>query len=337
MNDRYSRQELFLREKGSFTNKHVLLVGVGALGSALAEMLARAGVGHITLIDRDYVDWTNLQRQQLFTEQHAKDRLPKAVAAKQRLEEINSDIQITAITVDAGPEELEEVINKQSPNLLLDGTDNFETRFIINDLSQKYHIPWIYGACVGSQGISFPIIPGVGPCLHCLLDVLPTEGMTCDTTGVIAPAVQVTAAYQGAEALKILSGKLSDVRRELVAFDLWKNTFSSIRVASLRKKDCPSCGSQPHYPFLQKENQTRVAVLCGRETVQIRPPQGRSYQLDELASLLQKQNIDVKSNGFLLSAKLFDYRIVLFQDGRMLIHGTKDIAVAKKLYHQLFS
>ncbi|WP_203364369.1 ThiF family adenylyltransferase [Bacillus sp. REN10] len=337
MKDRYSRQELFLQEKGSFTNKHVLLVGVGALGSALAEMLARAGVCHMTLIDRDYVDWSNLQRQQLFTEQHAKDGFPKAVAAKQRLEGINSDIQITAITADAGPVELEELINKQSPNLLLDGTDNFETRFMINDLSQKYHIPWIYGACVGSQGISYPIIPGAGPCFHCLLDMLPVEGMTCDTAGVIAPAVQMTVAYQGAEALKILSGKMEAVRQKLVAFDLWKNTFSSIRVASLQKKDCPSCGSHPTYPFLQRENQTRAAVLCGRDTVQIRSPQGRSYQLHELASMLQKQGIDVKSNGFLLSANLSDQRIVLFQDGRMLIHGTKDIVKAKKLYHQLFS
>ncbi|WP_338752733.1 ThiF family adenylyltransferase [Bacillus sp. FJAT-52991] len=335
MDDRYSRQELFLQEKGSFTNKHVLLIGVGALGSALAEMLARAGIGHITLIDRDYVDWTNLQRQQLFTEEHAKERLPKAIAAKQRLMEINSDIQITAITADAGPIELEELIKKQSPDLLLDGTDNFETRFIINDVSQKYTIPWIYGACVGSQGISFPIIPGVGPCFHCLLDMLPAEGITCDTVGVISPTVQMTAAYQGAEALKILSGRMADVRQELIAFDLWKNTFSAIRVASLQKKDCPSCGSQRHYPFLQMDNQTRVAVLCGRETVQIRPPKARRYQLHELASMLQKQGIHVKSNKFLLSAKLSNKRIVLFQDGRMLIHGTKDITAAKKLYHQL--
>ncbi|WP_100331065.1 ThiF family adenylyltransferase [Bacillus xiapuensis] len=336
MDNRYSRQELFLGEQASLAKRHVLLIGAGALGSALAEMLTRAGVGSLTLIDRDYVDWTNLQRQQLFTEQHAKDHLPKAEAARTRLLEINSEVEVTAITADAGARELEQLIDQRRPDLLLDGTDNFETRFLINDLSQKHQIPWIYGGCVGSQGISFTIIPGTTPCLRCLLDVLPAEGMTCDTMGVISAAVQMTAAYQGAEALKILSGNITEVRQELVAFDLWKNSHSSVQARSLKRENCPSCGKKRLYPSLQENNQTRTAVLCGRDTVQIRPPVERNYQLKELADLFDRQGIAVHSNGFLLTASIEGKRIVLFQDGRMLVHGTKDVLAAKKIYYQIF-
>lgn len=335
MNSRYSRQELFLKEEHPYANKHVLLVGAGALGSALAEMLVRAGIGQLTIIDRDYVDWTNLQRQQLYNEQDARDSLPKAEAAKKRLQEINSDVSISAITADAGPQELSALMDEKCPDLLLDGTDNFETRFIINDLSQKYQVPWIYGACVGSQGVSCVIVPGETPCLACLLDVLPAEGMTCDTAGIIAPAVQMTTAFQGAEALKILAGRWEDIRRELVAVDLWKNTYSSISTVSLKKADCPSCSDTAVYPYLTEENQTKTAVLCGRNTVQVRPPNNRAFNLPEIAAMLKQWDASVKMNGFLLSAIVSGKRIVLFQDGRMLVHGSKDPEEAKKLYQRL--
>lgn len=335
MDSRYSRQELFLQEAHPYADKHVLIVGAGALGSALAEMLVRAGVGQLTLIDRDYVDWSNLQRQQLYKEQDAKERLPKAEAARQRLQEINSDVNIVAITSDGGPEELSALMNEQQPDLLLDGTDNFETRFLINDLSQKYKVPWIYGACVGSQGISCVIIPEETPCFTCLLDVLPAEAMTCDTAGIIAPAVQMTTAFQGAEALKILAGRWKDIRRELVSFDLWKNTYSSVNIAALKKTSCPSCSEEAAYPHLTEENRTKTAVLCGRNTVQVRPPRNRTFNLAQLAATLEQQGTKVKTNGFLLSAVVLGKRIVLFQDGRMLIHGSKDPEGAKKLYQQL--
>lgn len=335
MDSRYSRQELFLKEAHPYSDKHVLIVGVGALGSSLAEMLVRAGIGKLTLIDRDYVDWTNLQRQQLYKEQDAKERLPKAEAARKRLREINSDVHISAITADGGPEELSALMNNQQPDLLLDGTDNFETRFLMNDLSQKYKVPWVYGACVGSQGISCVILPGETPCFTCLLDVLPAEGMTCDTAGIIAPAVQMTTAFQGAEALKILAGRWEEVRRELVSFDIWKNTYSSIKIAALKKTNCPSCGEEANYPYLTEDNRTKTAVLCGRNTVQVRPPKNRTFDLTELALILEKQGAKVKTNGFLLSAVILEKRIVLFQDGRMLVHGSKDPEGAKKLYQQL--
>ncbi|OCA91963.1 ThiF family adenylyltransferase [Pseudobacillus wudalianchiensis] len=335
MESRYSRQELFLKEAHPYTDKHVLIVGAGALGSSLAEMLVRAGIGKLTLIDRDYVDWTNLQRQQLYKEQDAKERLPKAEAARTRIQEINSGVEISAITADGGPEELSTLMEDQRPDLLLDGTDNFETRFLINDLSQKYNVPWIYGACVGSQGISCVIIPGETPCFTCLLDVLPAEGMTCDTAGIIAPAVQMTTAFQGAEALKILAGRWGDVRRELVSFDVWKNTYSSIKIEALKKTNCPSCGEEARYPYLTEDNRTKTAVLCGRNTVQVRPPNNRTFNLTELASILEKQGAKVTTNGFLLSAVILEKRIVLFQDGRMLVHGSKDPEGAKKLYQQL--
>ncbi|HEY9576621.1 MAG TPA: ThiF family adenylyltransferase, partial [Pseudobacillus sp.] len=296
MDSRYSRQELFLKEAHPYGDKHVLIVGVGALGSSLAEMLVRAGIGRLTLIDRDYVDWTNLQRQQLYKELDAKERLPKAEAARKRLQEINSDVHISAITAAGGPEELSTLMNNQRPDLLLDGTDNFETRFLMNDLSQKYKVPWVYGACVGSQGISCVIIPGETPCFTCLLDVLPAEGMTCDTAGIIAPAVQMTTAFQGAEALKILAGRWEEVRRELVSFDIWKNTYSSIKIAALKKINCPSCGEEAIYPYLTEDNQTKTAVLCGRNTVQVRPPKNRKFDLTELALILEKQGAKVKTN-----------------------------------------
>ncbi|MEK4029920.1 ThiF family adenylyltransferase [Pseudobacillus sp. FSL P4-0506] len=335
MEGRYSRQELFLKETDSYRNKHVMIIGVGALGSSLAEMLVRAGIGKLTLIDRDYVDWTNLQRQQLYKEQDAKDSLPKAEAAKKRLQEINSDVDISAVTADAGPEELSALMTEHCPDLLLDGTDNFETRFLINDLSQKYNVPWIYGACVGSQGISCVILPGETPCLACLLDVLPAAGMTCDTAGIIAPAVQMTTAFQGAEALKILAGRWKDIRKELVSFDLWKNTHSSINIATLKKTACPSCGKKATHPYLTRDQRTKTAILCGRNTVQVRPPVNRTFNLAELALSFERQGKKVKTNGFLLSVEIAGKRIVLFQDGRMLVHESKDPDAAKKLYQQL--
>ncbi|QPA31534.1 thiazole biosynthesis adenylyltransferase ThiF [Thermaerobacillus caldiproteolyticus] len=338
MNERYSRQQLFApigkdgQEK--ISKKHVLLIGAGALGTGNAEALVRAGIGKLTIIDRDYVEWSNLQRQQLYSEEDAKERLPKAIAAKQRLEQINSDVTVAAIVGDATAQELETIVKEQHPNLLIDATDNFETRMIINDVSNKYRIPWIYGACVGSYGISYAFVPGKTPCLHCLLETVPVGGLTCDTAGIISPAVQMVVAYQVAEALKILVEDWQSLRNKLVSFDLWKNQHAAIRVDQVKKDDCPSCGTHPTYPYLSYDMQTKTAVLCGRNSVQIRPAAKREYDLHELAQLFSKQGLQVETNPYLVSVSLGEHRLVVFQDGRALVHGTKDIQEAKTLYYR---
>lgn len=336
-NERYSRQILFspIGETGQnqISKKHVLIIGVGALGTSNAEILVRAGVGKITIVDRDYIEFSNLQRQQLFTEQNAYDRIPKAIAAKDRLLAIRSSATIHAHIMDVNAETLESLTD--GVDLILDATDNFETRMLINDMSQKKRIPWIYGACVASYGISMTILPGVTPCLHCLMETVPAAGAaTCDTAGIIAPAVQMVVAHQSAEALKILSGNLAAVRHKLVSFDLWSNEYAQIGVSRARKPDCPSCGEHPTYPFLQWKNRTKTAVLCGRNTVQIRPGNKQPANFESFKEQISNLGIPFEANPFLISFTVDDHRIVLFQDGRALIHGTKDVNEAKTLYHR---
>ncbi|WP_141430929.1 thiazole biosynthesis adenylyltransferase ThiF [Bacillus sp. 03113] len=337
MSERYSRQELFApigpQGQQKLREKHVLIIGAGALGSGSAEMLVRSGVGKLTIVDRDYVEESNLQRQQLYSEQDAKEQLPKAIAAEKRLKTINSDVHIKAIVGDASLENLEELA--KDVDLILDGTDNFETRMAINDLSQKQGIPWIYGACVGSYGMSFTIIPGKTPCLHCLLKAIPIQGMTCDTGGIIAPAVQMVVAHQGAEALKILAEDYDAIRTSFVSFDLWQNQYTSMKVSRAKDPNCLSCGSHRTYPYLDIENRTKSTVLCGRETVQIRPPKTLSVRLEDLSGQLKQLGFEVKGNPFLISAKIDQQRLVIFNDGRALIHGTKDLTQAKSIYQKI--
>ncbi|HLS20206.1 MAG TPA: thiazole biosynthesis adenylyltransferase ThiF [Bacillota bacterium] len=336
--DRYSRQTLFMPigEKGQkkLAEKHVLIIGLGALGSGSAEILARSGVGELTIVDRDYIEWSNLQRQQLYTEEDAKKRLPKAVAAKRHLEKINSEITINAHVLDVTPEEMEQLID--GVDLLLDATDNFDIRMIINDISQKYKIPWIYGSIVGSYGITYTIIPEEKPCLYCVMNGVPSGGQTCDTVGVISPVVGMVIMYQTVEALKYLTENFSDMRKEVLSFDLWTNEQSKINVDRLKKLDCPSCGTDPTYPFLQYDNQLKSAVLCGRDSVQIRPPKKETRDLQALATALGKTAGKVELNPFLLSYSIGKERLVLFADGRAIIHGTKDIEYARTLYHRYF-
>lgn len=335
MNDRYSRQELFnpigkigqikLREKS------VLIVGAGALGASSAEALTRAGVKRIVLVDRDYVDWTNLQRQQLYSEEDARNQLPKVIAAKNRLQMINRGVEIQANVMDMGIEEAEELI--YGIDLIIDATDNFETRLMINDLAQKYQVPWIYGACVGSYGISYTILPGEGPCLNCLLDKIPANGQTCDTVGIIAPAVQMVVAYQTAEALKILVEDFQAIRRKIVTFDLWENQHMQLGMEKAKKENCPSCGANPTYPYLERTAELKTAVLCGRDTVQIRPSFNREIDLEEMERRLRLHG-KVRRNAYLLEVENNNRRLVLFKDGRALVHGTKDMAEAKSIYHR---
>lgn len=338
--NRYSRQVRFtpLGQKGQqhLTEATVLIVGAGALGSSSAETLVRAGVGKVIIADRDYVEWSNLQRQQLFTEQDAQDRMPKAIAAQRRLQQINSDVTIEAHIADVTADEMNDLA--KGVDLIMDATDNFETRLMINDISQKYNIPWIYGGCVGSYGITFTIIPGITPCLQCLMESAPLGGDTCDTSGIIPPAVQMVVAHQCTEAIKILSGNTDQLRGTLLSFDLWNNEQVSIKMNSARKPNCPSCGSQPTYPHLTQAGQSKTEVLCGRDTVQIRPAQKMIIDLEQTAQRLAKlEENQVSVTPFLVSMTMpNEQRFVIFRDGRVMVHGTKDIAEARTLYHRYF-
>ncbi|WP_416828621.1 thiazole biosynthesis adenylyltransferase ThiF [Ectobacillus polymachus] len=338
MNSRYSRQILFppIGDKGQkqLHEKHVLIIGAGALGSGNAEMLARAGVGKLTIVDRDYIDWSNLQRQQLYAEQDAIFHIPKAIAAKKRLAEINHEIEVQALVTDVTAAALEEYI--QGVDLIIDATDNFEIRFLINDISQKYGIPWIYGACVGSYGLSYTFLPGETPCLYCLLQSIPLGGATCDTNGIIAPAVMQVVSYQVTEALKLLVGDQKALRRTLVSFDIWNNEHTSVNVQSLKKKDCPCCGEQASYPYLNGAHESKTTVLCGRDTVQIRDPHRKDVDLQEYKKTLQESVQDLLCNEYVLAFSAEDKRLVMFRDGRVMVHGTKDIAEARSIYHRYF-
>ncbi|MBG9515402.1 thiamine biosynthesis protein MoeB [Bacillus thuringiensis] len=338
MNNRYSRQELFspigAEGQQKIREKHVLIIGAGALGSANAEMFVRAGVGKITIVDRDYVDWSNLQRQQLYAESDVKNNLPKAIAAKKRLEEINSDVTIKALVQDVTAEELEELVT--NVDVIIDATDNFETRFIVNDIAQKYSIPWIYGACVGSYGLSYTILPSKTPCLSCLLQSIPLGGATCDTAGIISPAVSLVVSHQVTEALKLLVEDYESLRDGLVSFDMWKNEYLCMNVQKLRQHNCSSCGENALYPYLNKENTSKTAVLCGRNTVQIRPPHKEEMNFEQYKELLEGRVNDLNVNPYLLSFSVEDKRLVAFKDGRVLVHGTKDISEAKTIYHRYF-
>ncbi|AUD21724.1 MULTISPECIES: molybdopterin-synthase adenylyltransferase MoeB [Bacillus cereus group] len=337
MAERYSRQQLFKpigdRGQEKIRNKHVLIVGAGALGSANAESFVRAGIGKLTIIDRDYVEWSNLQRQQLYSEQDVREKLPKAIAAKNRLEKLNSEVQIHAFVMDACVENLEGLL--ENVDVIIDATDNFDIRFIINDLSQKHNIPWVYGSCVGSYGMSYTIIPQETPCLHCVLKNVPVTGVTCDTAGIISPTVQIVAAYQVAEALKILVEDFAAIRKTFFMFDIWSNQNHFIKLGKIKTDDCPSCGLNRTYPYLSYENQTKVAVLCGRNTVQIRTVESRQYNFDDIEKVLNKLG-KVDRNPYLLSCQLDEYRVVIFRDGRVFIHGTNDILKAKQLYYRVF-
>ncbi|WP_090738942.1 ThiF family adenylyltransferase [Paenibacillus sp. Mc5Re-14] len=335
--DRYSRQERFApfgpAGQRRLASSHVLIIGVGALGTGIAETLVRGGVGTVSLVDRDYVEWSNLQRQQLFQESDAVQRCPKAVAAQRRLKDINSETIVHAHVLDVGIEELEELI--QGVDLMMDATDNFDTRLLMNDMALKHRIPWIYGGCVGSYGVTYTILPGQTPCLHCLMGTVPLGEETCDTAGIIPQAVQMVTANQTTEAFKLLGGYPENLRGKLLSFDLWKNEYVAIAVDRLKKANCPSCGSQPTYPYLSASYRQKTDVLCGRDTVQIRPANRTHLNLAEIANRFTALGEgNVEWNSYLVSFSVGEHRLVVFADGRALIHGTKDVAKARSLYHR---
>ena len=333
MNTRYQKQALFLGDLGQAGLQHAqaLIIGAGALGSASSEMLARAGVGTLTIVDRDYVEYSNLQRQQLYTEADASAKLPKAVAAKTRLQQINSEITINSHIIDINASNIEAFVQNQS--IIIDATDNFETRLVVNDAAVKHSIPFIFGACVGSYGLTFPILPGQSPCLHCLMNHLPLDGMTCDTVGVISPIVQIIASLQVTQALKLLTGhKLVPT---LQSMDIWKDEKAKINISNMKNKHCPTCSEQASYPYLSFENQTKTDVLCGRDAVQIRPASPLPLSLNSLSERITPLMTQIIVNPYLLACSFEDYRVVIFKDGRAIIHGTNDASQARTIYNRI--
>lgn len=335
--ERYSRQTLFagLGEDGQrrLMKSHALLVGCGALGTVLAETLVRAGVGSLRIVDRDFVEISNLQRQVLFDEDDVADRVPKAVAAANKLRRINSHVEIDAVVTDAGPSNIRQLA--EGAEVILDGTDNFEIRFLLNDLSLETGVPWIYGGVIGSHGQTMTIFPNKTACLRCLIETAPAPGTTdtCDTAGVIGPAVNVVASLEATAAMKILSGRRDLVEPVLTVIDVWDGTFRQMSVRDLRDQgDCPAC-KRGERPWLRGEQGSQSTVLCGRNAVQVAPPEGMSVDFDDLAKKLKGVG-EVSVNRYLLRLELSDpdYELTIFKDGRAIIKGTDKAATARSIY-----
>ena len=332
-NDRYSRQILFdgIGREGQarLLKSRVLIVGCGALGSAQVEALARAGVGNLRLVDRDFVEFSNLQRQTMFTESDATDRLPKAIAAANHVRDINSSVEVEAEIADVNHSNIERLI--RDCDVVLDGTDNFATRFLINDACVKHNVAWIYGAAVGSYGVSMTIRPNEGPCLRCVFPEAPpaASAPTCDTSGVIMPIISIVAAVQVSEALKLLAGQTESLHNSLMQFDVWRNEWRRISVGD-RDPDCSTCGLR-RFETLEAESRDFAAVLCGRHAVQVSPSQPAQVDLMALGQRLQSAG-EVKGNDYLLRFRTGEYELTVFQDARSIIRGTDDIATARSLY-----
>lgn len=322
---RYSRQERFApigaAGQARIRAASVAVVGCGALGTAALDQLVRAGVGRVRLIDRDFVEPSNLQRQGLYDEADAAASTPKAVAAAARLARINSEIALEPVVAEVGPRNVERLV--AGTHLVIDGTDNFRTRHLLNEACVRARIPWIYGACVGSYGLSVAITPGTGPCFACLQDQLPGPGETptCDTAGVIAPIVQLVASFQVAEAIKILTGHPS--RRELWTCDLWADRFQHVDVSRWRDPDCAVCGPDATFPRLSAPADAAV-TLCGRDSVQLTGP-----ALDLTALRARLGPALTTGNDWLVRWRDGERSLTAFRDGRVLVQGVADGPAAR--------
>ena len=333
--DRYSRQMRFapIGEAGQrrLLTSRALVCGCGALGSVLANTLARSGVGKLRVVDRDFVETSNLQRQVLFDEDDVAAQLPKAVAAANKLRRINSTIEIEPIVADVDHVNILSLLD--GVDVLVDGTDNFETRFLLNDAAVKLGVPWVYGGCIGAGGQTLTILPGETPCLRCLVQEAPPPGAmeTCDTAGILSPIINVIASIQAMEAIKILSGHREAIQRSLLVFDLWENRVLPMKAGSLRDAgDCPTC-CRHEFPWLSGERGSHTAVLCGRNAVQLIQPGGMQLSLEALAEKLAGVG-RVTRNPFLLRLAVGDYLLTVFPDGRAIIGGTDDIPTARTIY-----
>jgi molybdopterin/thiamine biosynthesis adenylyltransferase len=332
---RYRRQMRFapLGEDGQrvLLNARVLVCGCGALGSVAADLLVRAGVGFVRVVDRDFLEADNLHRQVLFDERDVADELPKAVAGARRLAQINSEVEIEPVVADVSAANIASLAD--DVQLIVDGTDNFETRYLLNDYAVARSKPWVFGGCVGAEGQVLAILPGETPCLSCLVpEPPPAEAQpTCETAGVIGPIVSVIASLQSAEALKILSGNLEAVNRRLVTVDLWGNQIRSIGVA--RQEDPAGCRTcvKRDFPWLEGRRGAAAVSLCGRNAVQLAPSSTDGVSLPDLRKKLEPLGA-VSGNEFLLRFGAGNYRITVFADGRTIIGGTDDPAVARVVH-----
>ena len=354
---RYHKQMLFagIGKEGQHKlgDSRILLVGCGALGCVLADAMVRAGVGHVRIVDRDFVELSNLQRQVLFDEQDVADHLPKVIAAARRLRRVNSEVTIEPIVADVDYANIAELADGVS--LILDGTDNFEIRYLINDLSLEKNIPWIFTGCTGAVGQVMPVFPHESACLRCLMPLPPPPGATetCDTAGVLGPAVNVVASLQAAIALRILVGQSQQVDRKLHIVDVWNGSFRSVDVSKLREsQQCPACQNGERL-WLTGSQRSASTVLCGRNAVQITPPEKLALSLSDLAIRLASAG-SVTSNPFLIRVTIprsteqpevespggdvvatsdtTSFELTIFPDGRAIIRGTSDPAVARTLY-----
>ncbi len=336
--DRYSRQIRFphIGEEGQqkIGSSTVLLVGCGALGSVIADSLVRAGLGTLRLVDRDFLELSNLQRQTLFDEDDVASGLPKSIAAANRLAKINSNVKIEPSVMDVDSGNIASLVD--GVDLILDGTDNFEIRFLINDASIKWSVPWIYGGCLGADGQAMVILPGETACLNCLmLDGPPVPGTTptCDSFGILAPIINVVGSFQVMEALKLLSGNKDAVNRKLNVFEMWTNELRQLDMSGLRKSvDCPTC-SQQQFKWINGDRGSHSAVLCGRNAVQINPQNDATVSLQDLARRLERAG-RVETNKFLMRFFVDEFTVTVFPDGRAIVSGTDDLATAKKIYAQ---
>ncbi len=338
--ERYSRQ---MRVPGigkagqqRIMNARVTLCGVGALGTVLANTLVRAGVGHLRVVDRDFVEPSNLQRQVLFDESDVTNNLPKAEAAAAKLRAINSAVRVEPVVADIDRTNVEEFC--KDADLVLDGTDNFEVRYLINDAAVKLGKPWVYGGAVGTEGMTMTVVPGETPCLRCVFEASPGPGEvgTCETAGVLAPVVMIVASFQAAEALKLLAGKADAINRELLILNVWENTSRRVKVAPLkgRKGQCPCCALR-RFEWLEGEHGTQTTTLCGRNAVQVTQRRSSALNFAELARQLEASG-PVSANKFLLKFGVTDggdpYEFTVFPDGRAIIKGTSDADRARSLY-----
>lgn len=333
INERYSRQILFsgigVEGQQRLRSARALIVGCGALGSAHVEALVRAGVGRVRIADRDFVEASNLQRQTMFTEQDATERIPKAVAAAHHAGEINSDVVVEAEVLDVNHSNIERLI--EDCDIVLDGTDNFATRYLLNDACVKHSVNWIYGAAVGSYGVTMTIRPHQTPCLRCVFEEAPpaASAPTCDTAGVVMPIISVVAAVQVTEALKLLTGHEEDLHGSLMQFDVWRNEWRKINPGRPSEK-CPTCALKK-FDTLAATAGEFAAVFCGRNAVQISPTSSTKVDFASLAERL-RPNGEVKYNDYLLRFRTGEFELTVFQDARTIIRGTDDKTTARSLY-----
>lgn len=328
--DRYSRQIIFpgIGKKGQIklSKSCAVIIGCGALGSIISSSLVRAGVGRVKIIDRDFIEYHNLQRQIIFDEDDIQNQLPKAIAAERYLKKVNSSVEIEGIVADVTFTNIEKLV--ADADIILDGLDNFETRLLINDVSLKHNIPWIYGGAISSSGMTMNIIPGQTPCLRCLNPELSSGARirTCETAGIISPAPFIIGSLQVAEAMKILVGA-KDINRELVIIDVWEGKFNRFEIG--HRADCLTC--QGEYEFLEGKFGTKTTSLCGQNAVQVINPEINEISFERLAAQIRLIG-EASYNDFMLQLTVGGHEMVVFRDGRAIVKNTNNESLARALY-----